>query len=111
MTDRSVWFTVTLLIAITLVGCNSGDAVAPDEIDTGDAQGLHTFSAESIDGQTVDLARYKGKVVLIVNVASRCGNTPQYADLQRLYEAKRDQGLVILGLPANDFGRQEPGTN
>ena len=65
----------------------------------------------SIDGKPVDLAAYKGKVVLIVNVASRCGATPQYAGLQKLYEAHKDKGFVVLGFPANDFGAQEPGSD
>lgn len=64
---------------------------------------------KAIDGTPVDLASYKGKVVLIVNVASQCGATPQYAGLQKLYDAHKDAGLVILGFPANDFGAQEPG--
>ena len=66
---------------------------------------------KSIDGQDVDLDAYQGKVVLIVNVASRCGATPQYAGLQKLYEKYKDQGFVILGFPANDFGAQEPGSD
>lgn len=64
-----------------------------------------------IDGKEQDLAAYKGKVVVIVNVASKCGYTPQYEGLEKLYEAKKEQGLVILGFPANNFGGQEPGTN
>ena len=66
---------------------------------------------KSIDGSDVDLGSYRGKVVLIVNVASRCGATPQYAGLQDLYEKYQDQGFVILGFPANDFGGQEPGSD
>jgi glutathione peroxidase len=66
---------------------------------------------KSIDGQDVDLADYKGKVVLIVNVASRCGATPQYAGLEALYAKYRDRGFVVLGFPANDFGAQEPGSD
>nr|WP_246112462.1 glutathione peroxidase [Allorhodopirellula solitaria] len=69
------------------------------------------FTAKTIDGKSVDLDDYEGKVVLIVNVASRCGYTKQYAGLQDLYEKYKDQGLVILGFPCNEFGRQEPGTN
>jgi glutathione peroxidase len=66
---------------------------------------------KTIDGKAIDLASYKGQVVLIVNVASRCGATPQYAGLQKLYAANKDKGFVILGFPANDFGAQEPGTD
>ena len=70
-----------------------------------------TGEVKTIDGKAVDLASYKGKVVLIVNVASRCGATPQYAGLQKLYDTYKDKGLVVLGFPANDFGAQEPGRN
>ena len=66
---------------------------------------------KDIDGNDVDLASFKGKVLLIVNVASKCGMTPQYEGLQKLYEEKKDSGLVILGFPANNFGGQEPGSN
>ncbi|MCM2370603.1 glutathione peroxidase [Rhodopirellula sp. ICT_H3.1] len=69
------------------------------------------FTAETIDGETVDLHDYEGKVVLIVNVASKCGYTKQYAGLQDLYEKYKDKGLVILGFPSNEFRGQEPGTN
>jgi glutathione peroxidase len=69
------------------------------------------FTVQNIDGKAVNLDQYRGKVVLIVNVASKCGNTPQYAGLEKMYEQYKDQGLVILGFPANNFGHQEPGTN
>lgn len=72
---------------------------------------FHDYSVRSIDGTSVDLSAYKGKVVLIVNVASFCGYTKQYAPLENLYRKYKDKGLVILGFPANDFGAQEPGTN
>ncbi len=64
----------------------------------------------SIDGKPAPLAAYKGKVVMLVNVASRCGYTPQYAGLEALYRKYKDRGLVVLGFPANNFGGQEPGT-
>lgn len=69
------------------------------------------FSLESIDGARVELSQYRGKVLLIVNVASRCGFTPQYAGLQQLHERYAARGLVVLGVPSNDFGAQEPGSN
>lgn len=69
------------------------------------------FKVSDIDGEPLDLSKYKGKVVLMVNVASECGYTPQYAGLQKLYEQYGKDGLVVLGVPSNDFGRQEPGSN
>jgi glutathione peroxidase len=66
---------------------------------------------EKIDGTPASLAEHRGKVLLIVNVASRCGFTPQYATLEKLYEEKREQGLVVCGFPANEFAGQEPGSN
>jgi len=72
---------------------------------------IHEFTLNSIDGQPAPLAQFKGKVVLIVNVASRCGFTPQYAGLEALYEKYKDRGFVVLGFPANNFLWQEPGTN
>ncbi len=73
--------------------------------------GIHGFTLNSIDGKPAPLADYKGKVVLLVNVASQCGYTPQYSALEAIYEKYKDQGFVILGFPANNFGAQEPGTN
>jgi glutathione peroxidase len=69
------------------------------------------FTLKSIDGQDVNLAQYQGKVVMMVNVASKCGFTPQYKDLEKLYKKYESKGFVILGFPANDFGHQEPGTD
>jgi glutathione peroxidase len=69
------------------------------------------FTMKGLDGKDVDLAKYQGKVVLVVNVASKCGFTPQYKGLQSLHDRYASEGLVVLGVPANDFGKQEPGTN
>jgi glutathione peroxidase len=74
------------------------------------ADSIYDFKLNSIDGQPIDLSTYKGKSLLIVNVASKCGYTPQYADLEKLYETYGDK-VVVLGFPANNFGSQEPGTN
>jgi len=69
-----------------------------------------SYTMKSLDGQDVDLSKYKGKVVLIVNVASECGLTGQYKPLQRLHEKYKDEGFVVLGFPCNQFGSQEPGS-
>jgi glutathione peroxidase len=92
------------VVVAMMVACGFAAAVA---------HGAAPLAGEmkGIDGKPVDLAAYKGKVVLVVNVASRCGYTGQYAGLQKLYDAHKDKGFVILGFPANDFGAQEPGTD
>ena len=71
---------------------------------------VYQFKVNSIDGGTIDLSKYKGKKILLVNVASKCGFTPQYEDLEKLYEKYKDK-MVIIGFPANNFMGQEPGTN
>lgn len=90
---------VSLLAAITMINAST----APTS--------LHDFTVQRIDGSTMKLADYKGKVVMVVNVASFCGYTKQYGPLETLYRTYKDKGLVIIGFPANDFGAQEPGTN
>ncbi|MDX2143946.1 MAG: glutathione peroxidase [Rhodospirillaceae bacterium] len=75
------------------------------------AQSAHDFAFKTIDGKPLPMSEYKGKAVLVVNTASFCGYTPQYAGLQSLWEDYKDKGLVVLGVPANDFGAQEPGSN
>ena len=69
------------------------------------------FTMKSLGGKDINLAQYQGKVILMVNTASHCGNTPQYALLEAMYKKYADQGFVILGFPSNDFGKQEPGTD
>ncbi len=71
---------------------------------------FHTLRAKALDGSTVDLASYRGKVTLVVNVASECGYTPQYAGLQKLHAELAPRGFAVLGFPSNEFGGQEPGT-
>ena len=72
---------------------------------------LHELTADDIDGKAQALSAYKGKVVLVVNVASECGFTPQYTGLEKLWQDYRDKGFVLLGFPSNDFGAQEPGSD
>jgi glutathione peroxidase len=72
---------------------------------------LYTIPLSTIDGVSTDLSQYRGKVMLIVNVASECGFTPQYTGLQELYDHFKEKGLIVLGFPCNQFGGQEPGTD
>lgn len=95
-------FTLTAIIMLSFLSFKSKAQ---------DAKGsIYDFKMMSIDGQMIDLSQYKGKYMLIVNTASKCGFTPQYADLEKLHEQYGDQ-LAILGFPANNFGGQEPGSN
>ncbi|HYF03336.1 MAG TPA: glutathione peroxidase [Patescibacteria group bacterium] len=82
---------------------NTAEAVTPKT--------LHDFTVKTIEGHDVPLKTFKNKVLLVVNVASKCGLTPQYADLEKLYKKYRAKGFEILAFPANNFGGQEPGTN
>src|SRR5918911_1483655 len=82
-------------------------AMMTNDAEAGDA---YQFEFTSIDGEKLPLAEWRGRPVLVVNVASYCGYTPQYRDLQALWQCYRDRGLVVLGVPSNDFGRQEPGS-
>ena len=93
-----------LLIVILAFFMASAIASAADE------RSLHDFKVESIELTDMDLAQYKGKAVLLVNTASFCGYTPQYEGLQTLYDTMKEDGLVVLGVPSNDFGGQEPGS-
>jgi glutathione peroxidase len=74
------------------------------------AKSIYEFKVEALDGSTIDFSKFKGKKILVVNTASKCGFTPQYEGLEKLYETYKDK-LVIVGFPANNFGGQEPGTN
>ena len=103
--------TIVLMLAV-LGGCGgSGE-------DGGEAAGVHKngtsiydFVVNDIDGASVSLSTYRGKVLMMVNVASKCGATPQYAQLQDIYDKYNKSGFLVLGFPANNFGNQEPGSN
>lgn len=98
-----------LLAAATFVFAASTCSAAP--IKESKMPGPLDFKMTGIDGKEFDLSKYKGKVVLFVNVASQCGYTKQYTGLQAIYEKYEKKGFVVIGVPANDFGSQEPGTN
>lgn len=109
---HQVWVTyVTLLLVLALAseaqqtGPSSGKKETPLAQDS-----LYRLSAKTLEGQPSDLKSYAGRVALVVNVASQCGYTPQYAGLEKLYGYLKDKGFVVLGFPSNDFGGQEPGT-
>jgi glutathione peroxidase len=96
-----------LIIALSLV---VPFALTSMNLPADPVQSLYDLKVNSLDGKPVDLAQYKGSVVLVVNTASKCGFTPQYAGLEKLYLDYKDKGFFILGFPSNDFGGQEPGT-
>jgi len=111
----------SLSIAGTVVAADAKPAAPTKKPAAGDvileptsapaSQSPLSHTVKDIDGKDADLSKLKGKVVMFVNVASKCGNTPQYKQLQEVYEKYKDKGLVVVGFPANEFGKQEPGTN
>jgi glutathione peroxidase len=101
------WKSAIAAIVVVLLGRNViAEPTTAPSVDT-----PLKFTLKDIDGKDVNLADYKGKVVMIVNVASKCGFTPQYKGLEQLYQTYKDKGFVVLGFPANDFKSQEPGSD
>jgi glutathione peroxidase len=108
---RRVWITGAALLALAAVSDAQQGSPASARKETLLAQdSLYQLSTRTLEGQPADLKAYAGKVALVVNVASQCGYTPQYAGLEKLYGELKNRGFVVLGFPSNDFGGQEPGT-
>lgn len=98
--------------ATTSAAATPANATSPASAkDTAAATSVHAFTMKRLDGKEESLATYKGKVLLVVNTASQCGFTPQYAGLQKLHEELAPKGFAVLGFPSNDFGGQEPGSS
>jgi glutathione peroxidase len=108
---------IILLVAlIVLSACNQAQKSKPVQKKKSDKKGMpkeniYQFKMTDLYGKDFDFSSLKGKKVMVVNTASKCGYTPQYKDLEKLYETYKDKGFVIVGFPANNFGKQEPGTD
>jgi glutathione peroxidase len=102
---------VGLASAGPVLAAENGETKKQTEKEPAAAKSFYDFTVKDIDGKEVELSQYKGDVCLVVNVASRCGLTPQYADLEAMYEKYKDKGFRILAFPANNFHQQEPGSN
>ncbi len=101
---------VLLVVGAFVAAYSVGFILNPSPADPPNVKSMYEFSMKNIDGQEVKLGTYKGKVLMIVNTASKCGYTPQYEGLQAMYDKYKDRGFVVLGFPANNFMGQEPGT-
>ncbi|MFK7735799.1 MAG: glutathione peroxidase [Pirellulaceae bacterium] len=101
---------LVFVIATITSGLVSQAASPAENKEKAEKVSAYSFKMNSLKGDEVDLGKYKGKVMLAVNVASRCGYTPQYGGLQKLHEEYKDKGLVVAGFPCNQFGKQEPGS-
>jgi glutathione peroxidase len=102
---KKIIYTLLFLMPLISVSCQEKDSASTA------VPNIQGFTVKDMSGKKVDLSDYEGKVLLIVNVASKCGYTPQYAGLEKIYEKYKDKGFEILAFPCNDFGGQEPGTN
>ncbi len=104
MKKKNNYFIIILIITLSLLNFNiTGNSM--------ENKTFYDFELELITGETISLDKYEGKVILLVNVASKCGFTKQYTDLQNLWQKYREKNLIVLGVPSNQFGSQEPGSN
>ncbi|HQZ83128.1 MAG TPA: glutathione peroxidase [Pyrinomonadaceae bacterium] len=110
MTFRRSFVAFAAAVALFMTGQFTNSPVTTP-VDAFDPGSVLDFTVRDIDGNDVKLSKYKGDVILVVNVASKCGYTPQYEGLQAIYKKFQDKGFYVLGFPANNFGGQEPGTN
>ncbi len=101
---------LTVAVSLSGLGVILGAQAPPPAANVRAIKSFYDIKTKTLDGKPVDLAQYRGKVNLVVNVASKCGYTPQYAGLEKLYREMQPKGFNILGFPSNDFGGQEPGT-
>jgi glutathione peroxidase-family protein len=104
-----VTFVLMLVFSFFITACEQKPSNKKSEANM--ENNFYSFTMNDIDGEAVSLSQYQGKVILVVNVASKCGFTKQYSGLEQLYEKYKDEGFTILGFPANNFLRQEPGTD
>ncbi len=108
--NSTIWCSAAFL-TLGLAAWLGAEPTNPPSTQPSSVPPVLNFTMKSLDGKDVNLSQYQGKVLLIVNVASKCGNTPQYAPLEALYNKYSAQGFMVLGFPSNDFGHQEPGTD
>ena len=112
MLEKLVRQLSVVFVLVAVIGCgDSGEPGTPSDVPYREERNMYSFVMNDIDGKPISLSTYRGKVLMIVNVASKCGATPQYAQLQEIYQKYKDNGFVVLGFPANNFGSQEPGSN
>lgn len=107
---------ILLLVVFVFISCknqaqNQASTAVTSKTETMEKQNIYQFKVQDLEGKEFDFATLKGKRILVVNTASKCGLTPQYKDLEAIYEKYKDQNFVIVGFPANNFMSQEPGTN
>ena len=105
-----------MMLVVSFVACNKKTkenmtSVASNTSDNQQIENIYQFKVKTLSDEEFDFSSLKGKKIMIVNTASKCGNTPQYKDLQEIYDTYKDNDFVIVGFPANNFGKQEPGTN